>query len=121
MKVSIRPSPVATSTVFSCIAETSAGRAQQAERVRQSTGSDSKAFAQPGQSVQVGEPAVDKSLGVDKTGRAVVEPVQRRGSLDAGQRGALRIKAEIRGVVTDPVPYRIDGVVEQPQGQRRIL
>ena len=70
---------------------------------------------------EVGEAALDKCLGIGEIRRAVVEPVERRGGLDAGEGRALRVKAEIRRMVADAVPHRIDRVVEQAQREWRVV
>src|SRR5262245_40945613 len=63
---------------------------------------------------------VEEGPGRLAAGRAVVQPVEQRRGIDAGQRRPLGIEIEIGAGIAGGVPQRVDRIVEKLQRQRRI-
>ncbi len=67
-----------------------------------------------------GEPPIEERLRRFHAVGAIVEPIERRRGIDAGEQPALRIEIEIGRAIAGRVPDRIDRVVEQLRAMRQV-
>src|SRR6201987_3523335 len=99
----------------------SVSRPQQTARVGQPVEGRLEAGARLANARHFGQATIEKSAGVGKSRRTVLQPVEQCCSVNPREGGALGVETEIGRAVSGGVPDAVDRLVQQTDRQRCVL